>query len=149
MLPLGGVAVAVTLECRCRSQFWRLNSPRCHHYIRERRIHMPCPVCGGNARVPIAPGYWECDSLRAVPNYGWEPVGPGGALEPRQTVVRVRCGSRYNEGGPGTSPTKCYCGTYAIGECANCGAAVCGDHSELSGGRRQCYSHFSRSKAAC
>ena len=37
-----------------------------------------------------------------------------------------------------TGPAKCKCGTYAIGECAECGVSVCGDHSAVHEGRRLC-----------
>jgi len=33
---------------------------------------------------------------------------------------------------------QCDCGTFAIGVCASCGRAVCGDHSRLFDGKRLC-----------
>jgi hypothetical protein len=100
---------------------------------------MPCPTCGGFERMPIAPGYWECTSSTAAER--WEPAGPGGAVIP-VSFAKI-CGQRYQEGRP-AGLEECACRTYAIGHCAICGVAVCGerDCSRLVEGRRLCLSHW-------
>lgn len=65
------------------------------------------------------------------------PAGPSG-----QMVGINRsgpCGHRFHAGSHREAAGGyCTCGTYAIGICAECRAPVCGDHSDLLGGRRLC-----------
>lgn len=98
---------------------------------------MACPACGGDDRRAIAPGFWECTS--PLVSERWVPAGPGGSMRPERTVRP--CGHRYHEGGGVTGTTTCACGTFAIGLCAECGSAVCGDHSWMRGDRRLCREH--------
>lgn len=41
----------------------------------------------------------------------------------------------------------CGCFTYAVGECADCHIAVCGDHSQLVAGKRRCSGHAKAAEA--
>lgn len=82
-----------------------------------------CPKCGAVETREIAPGFVECQ--------GRDEDGK-------------RCGSRYQ---PPSAPSLrrpqlCACGTYAIGQCVECDAPVCGDHSDLYEERRLCAQHF-------
>ncbi len=92
-----------------------------------------CPRCGGSDRVLIAPGYYECRSLVAVPEEPrFTPIGV------EMVEVTVPCGQRYQEGIPGGPLFGiCACGTGAIGSCGQCGRSVCGDHSR-AGQQRLC-----------
>lgn len=99
---------------------------------------MNCPQCGGSSRRPIAPGYWECTSTStAVVPTGLHPSGIHG---PTERYVEVGCAHRYQDGRDEASSHApvCECGTYAIGECAECDIPVCGDCSGLWGPRRLC-----------
>jgi hypothetical protein len=80
-----------------------------------------CPRCGGEARSPIAPGYWRCESVTDF-------------YDPNMPYNRGRrvCGTEYQEGSPGATES-CRCGTFAIGRCGNCGNPSCGRHSKLDG----------------
>lgn len=96
-----------------------------------------CPVCGGVEAAPISPGYVQCESVRIdrlhlPPNAG--PVSGGPPFIEREAV----CGHRYHlpQGREGAG--SCECGTFAIGLCSSCGRDVCGDHSDLRAGRREC-----------
>jgi hypothetical protein len=93
---------------------------------------MPCPRCHGDAREPIAPGFWRCTTVRTelVP-LGPHPGRPGIVQQER----RVVCGTEYQQGG---ATAACACGTFAIGQCTACGRPVCGYHSALVAGRRLC-----------
>ena len=88
-----------------------------------------CPTCGGTAAEAIAPGYFRCTTEVAETD-SWG------------DTVRRRCGKEYHEGSDAVTGTpKCACGTFAIGQCQECNAAVCGDHSRLVDGRRLCAPH--------
>jgi hypothetical protein len=93
---------------------------------------LSCPRCGGEARSPIAPGYWRCESLVT-----WEqPDRRGWAIPERVTGT---CGNAYQEAVPGTGGAPaCSCGTDSIGNCSNCGRRVCGIHSRLFHSARVC-----------
>lgn len=80
---------------------------------------LSCPRCGGEARSPIAPGYWRCESVTDF----YHPDMPYGR------GIRV-CGTEYQEGDSRTAAS-CACRTFAIGTCGNCGTPVCGKHSGL------------------
>lgn len=97
---------------------------------------MSCPRCGGTKRTPIAPGYWECQTLIDTPGLVPSPGDTGTLLPgPREQV----CGYRYQERQAAVVATRqCRCGTFAIGECAGCRTAICGDHSRLVSGSRFC-----------
>lgn len=94
---------------------------------------MPCPSCGGTARVAIAPGYWECTSS-VVRDEIAKPVGYD---QPIPVPTRASCGTRYQEG-PVAGTESCKCGVFAIGRCQSCGAPVCGVHGELVGDKLEC-----------
>jgi hypothetical protein len=82
---------------------------------------MACPRCGGTARRQIAPGFYQCEELVR----DWEEERRRGGLWDRV------CGNRYQDGGAAAGNTpKCWCGVYAIAECSDCGAPLCGDHIE-------------------
>lgn len=82
-----------------------------------------CPRCGGSDRELIAPGYWECTSSRI-------------AILTDHGPQYEQCHTRYQEAGG--SPAyfgMCSlvpCGTAAIGACATCNQAVCGERSHSS-----------------
>ena len=110
---------------------------------------MACPLCRGASRAPIAPGYWECQSIVTVPRIHQVPDQRilGGFL---QQVVQEssRCGHRYAESVGLPAPgAVCGCGTFAIGLCADCSTPVCGDHSGVWGGNRLCHGHYQASVA--
>src|SRR5690348_2943356 len=107
---------------------------------------MPCPVCGGIEREPIAPGYWQCRS--SVTRYGTQRV-PDPAAPPwlgitvLQTVSwQETCTNTYQEedGDDGPGAVCGFCTTFAIGLCGECGKAVCGLHSTMFETRRVCLS---------
>jgi hypothetical protein len=102
---------------------------------------MGCPSCGGNERVPIAVGYWECVALveERRPGRVPDPMGVVGSTMPAVDIVERPCRVRYHEDG-GASTATCACGTFGIGVCAECGSVVCGDHSRLRG-QRLCVEH--------
>lgn len=60
---------------------------------------------------------------------------------PQFVPIERLCGRRYHEADweAGVNAT-CACGTFAIGQCAECETLVCGDHSRLVGGSRLCRS---------
>jgi hypothetical protein len=91
-----------------------------------------CPRCGGQARSPIAPGYWLCESLVT-----WDqPDRRGWSIPERVTGT---CGNTYQEATPGVGGAPaCSCGTDSIGSCTNCERRVCGIHSRLSRSVRVC-----------
>lgn len=99
---------------------------------------MPCPSCGGTVREQIAPGYWRC-LTQQVTRY----PGPGVPGHPEMGPEHLHhvsvCGRTYQEGAPAAGAAQCFCGTFAIGTCAECQADVCGDHSALVGDRRLCH----------
>lgn len=104
---------------------------------------MACPVCGGTASRPIAPGYVECTSLVEEHTVVWRPMmGNPAQMEPHDEVMSRVCATRYHVGGP-ISTALCACGTFAIGICPQpeCGIPVCGDHSRLMDGQRLCLGH--------
>lgn len=103
---------------------------------------MPCPNCGSLIRDPIAPGYWRCRAV--VPT---RMPGPGafGQQGPHEVLTPVSCRTEYHEapvGGGAQVSSRCACGTYAIGECAECGTPVCGNCSRMHRGSRLCGVHF-------
>lgn len=81
-----------------------------------------CPQCGGAEAKQLAPGYFECESTR-------------------DDEV---CGHRYQEGpgSIGVNSPMCHCGTFAIGQCAECGIWVCGTHSSIRDEQRLCSEHY-------
>ena len=86
---------------------------------------MTCPSCGGSDRKLIAPGYYRCtnDVVLIQPDAG----GPG-----RPAAYTERCDTQYHAAGSLRSRRAdgvCACGTFAIRQCTECGAALCGDHS--------------------
>lgn len=104
-----------------------------------------CPRCGGENRIPIAPGFWECHSIVTETGTGVGPI-PGtpphlGLMGPVPVEVERVCMHRYQEGvTSGGAMEFCECGTMAIGRCANDGRPVCGEprHSALRADRRLC-----------
>ncbi len=74
--------------------------------------------------MALAPGYWRCASEA-------DDVAPG-----------AECGCTYQDRAEPQSSPSCYCGTFAIGTCTDCGMLVCGDHSALLGDRRLCTEHW-------
>ena len=105
---------------------------------------MACPHCGGSEREPIAPGYWRCTSSHTTAGMQVGPM-PGtpqwaGIVGPQLTRGFVVCGHEYQEAAPagGDASAMCECGTFAIGQCAECSRPVCGSHSKLVDGRRLC-----------
>jgi hypothetical protein len=91
-----------------------------------------CPRCGGEARSPIATGFWRCESLITRT----QPDRRGGSIPERVSGV---CGYSYQEGPHATADSPvCDCGTFAIGKCRNCQRPVCGDHSRLEQEGRVC-----------
>ena len=100
---------------------------------------MSCPSSGGAQRLEIAPGYFECTSQVATVTTD---MVPDLAMQGRYQPVPGRgsriCGARYQTGQPGSAALVCSCGTFAIGWCAECATAVCGQHSALTGDRRLC-----------
>lgn len=97
---------------------------------------MHCPVCGGDRRDPVAPGYWRCASV--VTETAWT-TGPDpryppsmGVMGPIPTEVQRICGHEYHEANPGDDAMgdreSCSCGIFAIGRCAECQQPLCGRH---------------------
>lgn len=73
--------------------------------------------------------------------------GPGvfGQPGPPEILTPIACRTEYHEATAGLGSqmsSKCACGTYAIGECADCGTPVCGNCSRMRGGVRLCGTHF-------
>lgn len=103
-----------------------------------------CPVCHGSDRSPIAPGYWQCESI--VTDYqavmGPAPGAPPalGMMSPVPYAYQRVCRHRYHLATDlGDDEMQyCACETGAIGRCANDHKPVCGDHSTLRAGRRLC-----------
>jgi len=56
--------------------------------------------------------------------------------------ARPECGCIYQDRAEPQSSPSCYCGTFAVGTCIDCGMLVCGDHSALLGDRRLCTEHW-------
>ena len=109
---------------------------------------MACPSCGGTERTAIAPGYFECTTPGITTWVDMVPDGRGGARPLEQSSTQP-CGERYQEGVPPMAHgDTCECGTFAIGNCQECGTPVCGDHSGLFGGRRLCARDNERLRAA-
>lgn len=149
--------------CRCPRDPWCAQPPRCTgssscwsdelSRVRERRRTssrnrecyddlMPCPACGGLARVQVAPNYWECRTKHVIDGVQMMPVaGRPWLTEPQPRQSRIMCHTRYQEGGQGVAGEQVYCvvcGTFAIGRCTQCGEHVCHDHSRLFNDRRLC-----------
>jgi len=98
---------------------------------------MACPICGGTAREPIAPGYWRCTSTVTTSAPG--PGAPGRPWTgPETSVFTGVCGATYQEGPAANNDLVCGCGTFAIGLCQRCGVPVCGNHSTDRFGVREC-----------
>jgi hypothetical protein len=108
-------------------------------------LFMTCPLCGGDARSPIAPGYWRCANLVEEE----ELAGTAGAVDPwlRPTVIRSmrECGNEYAEGTGMPGPI-CACGTFAIGLCKECSRPICGIHSGMWEGVRLCGDHYHKER---
>jgi len=111
--------------------FRLIGGPRSLH---ELEVQVACPRCGSDSHRQIAPTYVECIGVVGVPT-GRHPSGVEGPLE-----EPVACGFRYHTSGPSQpgSALLCSCGTFAIGQCATCGDAVCGDHSTQTNLGRLC-----------
>lgn len=87
--------------------------------------------------------------MRPMPGRPWE-SSPNVEMSTRQ------CRYRYHERSHQSPkdgveigsdmPASCRCGTFAIGVCARCGEAVCGDCSALDGGKRLCIEHVRTDK---
>lgn len=109
---------------------------------------MSCPTCSGTTRSPIAPGYWQCQSLREVRHQGpgFHDITKG----PPVVIEHLPCGTRYHDGPPADSAAECSCGTFAIGRCAECRQPVCGLHSGYDDGQLLCLTHLEerRTRAA-
>jgi hypothetical protein len=90
---------------------------------------MRCPRCGGDAHRLLGANFAECTS--AVPTSVEQPVAdaraPGGFAVVRETRYEA-CGHRFHLGPVRDQGADrlCRCGTYAIGQCADCGTPVCG-----------------------
>lgn len=115
---------------------------------------MACPKCGGSKRRQIAPGFYECESVISEVRPGYMPVPePGHGPVREWTIGPTRgeriCRHRYQAGEPATaSAVKCWCGMYAIAECTECGAPLCGDHIRRLSGRVICQEDLAARKAA-
>jgi hypothetical protein len=109
-------------------------------------LTMTCPLCGGTARSPIAPGYWRCTSLVEKE----ELAGTAGAADRwlRPTVIQTtrECGKTYVESGGLPGPV-CPCGTFAIGLCKKCSRPICGIHSGMWYDARLCGDHYQEKQA--
>ncbi|HEX7135987.1 MAG TPA: hypothetical protein VF228_25635 [Iamia sp.] len=111
-----------------------------------------CPVCTGDDRVEIAPGYYECTSTvygtAPGPGYGAPPTGQFG---PQLVTTSGVCGHRYQEGtSMSSSPLGCTapgCGYFAVGRCAQCGDPVCGQHLGNHEGTSLCPTHLTEARA--
>jgi hypothetical protein len=80
-----------------------------------------CPKCGGQKLKLIASSSYECLSFDSD---------------------AYICHARFQIADDvRTSTETCDCGTFAIGRCVECDRSVCGEHSELVGGRRLCERH--------
>jgi hypothetical protein len=102
-----------------------------------------CPICGGNDRVPLAPGFWRCESIVTDYQTGLIPAPgypPAFQMKVPMAVPRQRvCGHEYHEAsGLEGEMQYCACGTGAIGRCAIDHRPVCGYHSKMRDGRRLC-----------
>lgn len=111
---------------------------------------MKCPNCGSSEARQIAPNFYECTDVirfkvqvrKHRPNPNQNAVRRG--QQPpliwfTEDEYHSRdCGTKYHVGVPSESSVTCSCGTFAIGLCASCGQAICGDHSELLEGKRNC-----------
>ena len=92
-----------------------------------------CPQCGGIDRRLLAPGFWECASVRPG-LMGPVPTPAGLAMVPQWN----RCGHRYQTAtGDTAAAGTCSCGVLAIGRCTDCGQPACGIHAVL-GDRMTC-----------
>lgn len=98
--------------------------------------------------MPLAPGFWRCQSVVTVwgSRLGPAPGTPPqlGIEVPLPTSWQEICGYEYHEAGAvgTTSATPaCSCGTFAIGRCDSCGRPVCGYHSALRATKRLCTAH--------
>ncbi|HWB69896.1 MAG TPA: hypothetical protein VG518_07950 [Solirubrobacterales bacterium] len=87
-----------------------------------------CPKCGGEALKLISPGLYECESFDSDAYI---------CRHRFQTASAPQAGEQ----------AICPCGTYAIGLCAECGQAVCGDHSDMVASKRLCDQHAAVAKA--
>lgn len=98
-----------------------------------------CPACSGAAKRSVAPGYWECQSViqetvsGLVPDQATPPWLR--RMRPVAYVTERVCGQRYQTGETSAGTPKCWCGTFSIGECAQCRTPICGDHSRLAAAR--------------
>ena len=98
-----------------------------------------CPRCGGN--ISGASG----SRLLAVRERGGRRrPGPENAQAGAYAAfdARADCGCTYQDRAEPQSAPSCYCGTFAVGTCTDCGMLVCGDHSALLGDRRLCTEHW-------
>lgn len=102
-----------------------------------------CPRCGGIERRILTPNFFECTSQVLT---GVVPRSPQG--NPTEIPVYGVCGHQYQEGAAAASGgTKCSCGIFAVGECAQCGEPLCGQHgAHYYGGEFLCYEHGSAAK---
>lgn len=87
---------------------------------------MSCPSCGGDSRVMLSPGYFQCTSSFSHR----EPTGahPSGAFGPAYRYVSSQCVARYQEGTgqPGQQPCSTHA-LFAVGLCVHCRRTpVCG-----------------------
>jgi len=111
---------------------------------------MPCPTCGSSDADEIAPGYWECRAVRIVTTVEHLPDARfPGQLRPQQSQHVLRCATRFQAAGAtGSEPNvNCECGTFAIGNCMECGKPTCGDCSTRAEGQRVCVAHVREAQA--
>ncbi len=95
-----------------------------------------CPVCNGPERRLLAPGFWECTSLRTIETQVMVFDVGINTMRPATSVTRVFCGHRYHEadaaGDAVPAIAYCGCGVRSIGHCGDCGSAVCGFHGTVT-----------------
>lgn len=108
---------------------------------------MPCPACGGTDRRPIAPGLWECQTVRTINSYMPAPGEHAGTVPLIPEFLTSVCGHRYQDQAapPGTGSggiPACACGMFAVAACRECGTSLCGDHLVRWDGQVFCIAHM-------
>jgi hypothetical protein len=83
-----------------------------------------CPQCGGESVRQITPNFYEC--LETVVVGGVPPSVTG---LPHPIPDRRPCGTRFQIGAPGPTPSCDFCGLDSIGTCeGGCERRLCGNH---------------------
>lgn len=100
---------------------------------------MPCPICGGSSRRPLAQGLFECTSAvtTTVPNRQHPSLGP--------ELIARPCGNRYQESdGNLNGATLCFvCDSIsAIGFCTVCRRPLDGFHGKIATDGLLCPDHY-------